>query len=561
MRLWIGRALGSALLVLIAAFAHAQPPGSPLNVTATVNPNSTLTIRWTPPQVGGVPTEYVVEISMYPDPEGRIVQYARSVPGSVTTHTTDWLRYRRYYVRVHARNADGEATSNQIAVDMPCLPPEVAAENLAWRSLGNNRVRLVWTYAAPYVDLFLYETWHPTWVVEVGTAPGLADVGFESGAVNRSATLTLPSGNYYARVRAACSVGAPGAVSADIAITSGTPDGTSPVLINELAWGAFVELKNVSSAPISIGGWKILVSAPVSEAGTLPAGTTLQPGCTYLLSPADRPLDVPADAALTKWPFDAALVTDAGQIADGVALNALSPLVEGSPLPWAATGSYTRRGGQDTNDNGTDFVYATTPTPQNSSSPCDVEPGPPSGLASSVAGNTVQLWWNAPFTGAAPTVYRLEAGSMPGTTNLAVFELPGSTRAVVFMSIPNGTYFVRVRAVSAQGISAPSNEVTVVVCGVGCTEPGAVTALAFQVSGSTVLLTWRAPTSGAAPTEYMIEAGSAPGLGNLAQFTTGSTTEFIVVTNVPPGTYYVRVRGVSGSAIGPPSNEVVIAVR
>jgi hypothetical protein len=57
-----------------------------------------------------------------------------------------------------------------------------------------------------------------------------------------------------------------------------------------------------------------------------------------------------------------------------------------------------------------------------------------------------------------------------------------------------------------------------------------------------------------------VEAGSASGLSNLAQFATGSTAEFIIVSGVPPGTYFVRVRAVSGSAIGGPSNEVVIVV-
>jgi hypothetical protein len=569
---WIVRSLVATLLVLIAASAHAQAPGPPLNVTASVNANQTLTIRWTPPITGGLPTEYVVEMSIYPQPEYFFGAFRRRVPGNVTTFTTDWLRDRAYYIRVRAQNGDGNALSNQIAVSMPCLLA-IGAENLSWRSLGDNRVHLVWTYEPLLFDMFLFESWHPTWRVEVGTAPGLADVLVGRGDENRSATLMLPSGTYYASVRATCHFEATGPLSEAMTIASGAASAPSPVLINEFAEGddldprpswRFVELKNVSSAPIAIGGWKVLVSDfRVSHAGTVPPGTTLQPGCTYLLGPADGVAGVPVDTTLSARPSDAALVTDTGQIADGVAAAAFSPLGEGTPLPRLPRGSsasYARSGGQDTNNNAADFTYVSSPTPQNSSSSCDASPGPPSALTSSVTGNTVTLWWNAPLTGGAPTRYHLEAGSVPGAANLAVFEVAASTRGIVFVSIPNGTYFVRVRAANAAGSSVASNELTVVVCGVGCTEPGPVALLAFQVSGGSVLLTWRAPTTGAMPTQYIVEAGSAPNLSNLAQFATGNTAEFIVVPGVPPGTYYVRIRAVSGRTIGTPSNEVMIAV-
>src|SRR5436190_9379805 len=49
----------------------------------------------------------------------------------------------------------------------------------------------------------------------------------------------------------------------------------------------FVELYNVSSSPVAIGGWKINGSnnsAGTSTRVTITAGVTLQPGCFYLLT-------------------------------------------------------------------------------------------------------------------------------------------------------------------------------------------------------------------------------------------------------------------------------------
>jgi hypothetical protein len=73
----------------------------------------------------------------------------------------------------------------------------------------------------------------------------------------------------------------------------------------------------------------------------------------------------------------------------------------------------------------------------------------------------------------------------------------------------------------------------------------------------TVTLSWaRAPelTLG-----FTVEAGSAPGLANIATFPVTNLTT-LTVPNVPPGTYYVRVR--AWNYIGPsvPSNEIVVTV-
>jgi hypothetical protein len=76
------------------------------------------------------------------------------------------------------------------------------------------------------------------------------------------------------------------------------------------------------------------------------------------------------------------------------------------------------------------------------------------------------------------------------------------------------------------------------------------------VNGHTVSFTWQ-PSPGA--TGYVIEAGSAPGLSNLASITVPATPSYSV-PGVPVGVYYVRVRSIDASGASAPSNEVVVAV-
>jgi hypothetical protein len=84
-------------------------------------------------------------------------------------------------------------------------------------------------------------------------------------------------------------------------------------------------------------------------------------------------------------------------------------------------------------------------------------------------------------------------------------------------------------------------------------------ALTSAVAGSTVTLAWQPPASGV-PLSYVIEAGSSTGAANLAVFDTGSTATTLAVPNVPPGTYFVRIRARTAGGTSSPSNEIVVSV-
>jgi hypothetical protein len=121
---------------------------------------------------------------------------------------------------------------------------------------------------------------------------------------------------------------------------------------------------------------------------------------------------------------------------------------------------------------------------------------------------------------------------------------------------PPGTFFVRLRAQNACGLSPPSNEVIVTV-GSGCVAPSAPT-LTATVTGSAVTLVWSPASTGTPPYTYTLLGGSSPGSSNLATVPMGALTFF--QGSVPAGTYYVRVVASNSCGTSVPSNEAIVIV-
>ena len=183
-------------------------------------------------------------------------------------------------------------------------------------------------------------------------------------------------------------------------------------------------------------------------------------------------------------------------------------------------------------------------------------PDAPTNVLPFVSNGLLTLTWTSPSTGGPVADYIVEVGLASGASNIA--SPPVGRPLFTYSPVPPGFYFIRVRARNSAGVSAPSTEVLLVVGGVA-SPPNAPNFSSASVSGSTVTLNWAAPQGGTAATEYIIEAGSATGLSNLADANVGNvlTQSF---AGVPPGIYYVRIRAVNAQGESIVSNERVITV-
>ena len=178
---------------------------------------------------------------------------------------------------------------------------------------------------------------------------------------------------------------------------------------------------------------------------------------------------------------------------------------------------------------------------------------PPADLDVQWRGTEATLRWRstaADSSTAGPTGYIVEAGTAPGMADVA--RIPVGLATMLSANVTSGAYFVRVRAVNEGGDSNPSREIVVAAPGTAA-APGALTAV---IDGATVRISWMAPAGGPQALGYLIEVGSDPYHSDLARVPIGNVTE--LTGTVPRGTYFIRVRAVTASGAGLPSNEIVV---
>jgi predicted phage tail protein len=186
-------------------------------------------------------------------------------------------------------------------------------------------------------------------------------------------------------------------------------------------------------------------------------------------------------------------------------------------------------------------------------------PGVPRNLQGRVNGRTVNLTWEAPTDASGVVGFVIEAGGSSGGTDSTV-----TTTGLAFAidGVADGVFFIRVRAIRAAGLSAPSNEIVLTVGDgmVPCTVPPAAPAnLSAVVNGGTVTLSWHPPLTGEPPTGFVISVGSAPAIADLGAISIdGAGTSFSATA--PDGTFFVRVIAVNRCGASATSNEVTVTV-
>ncbi|MDC8015659.1 Calx-beta domain-containing protein [Tahibacter soli] len=186
----------------------------------------------------------------------------------------------------------------------------------------------------------------------------------------------------------------------------------------------FIEIYNAGGTAQSIGGFKIRgsnASGTISDRVTITAGTTLNPGCHYLMTNGTAGTGYSGSVAGNQT-FSTGVTDDGGialtnasnTIIDAAGLSAGSAFKEGTtltPLAGTANQSYERKpggasgNGTDTDNNASDFALTTPSNPQNLSSAC-VSLTPSISIADATVtegnGGTATLTFNVTLSGAAP---------------------------------------------------------------------------------------------------------------------------------------------------------------
>ncbi len=166
----------------------------------------------------------------------------------------------------------------------------------------------------------------------------------------------------------------------------------------------FVELQNTGTAALDVSGYKLNASNASGTTGTrltIPAGTTVAPGCFLLLAntaASGYSGSVTPDLKYSTGITDdggLALLDTSGALIDQVGLSTGSAYKLGTPLVSLGSsnadqgyGRKTNAAGlpQSTGDNSADWVKVAPTTPRASTSPCTVQ-----GLSLSIADATVSV--------------------------------------------------------------------------------------------------------------------------------------------------------------------------
>ena len=284
----------------------------------------------------------------------------------------------------------------------------------------------------------------------------------------------------------------------------------------------FVEIKNISAAPIAIGGWKLNGSNSAGTIGTratVPAGVNLGAGCSYLFTNSASggySGSVAGNQTYTTGITDdggVAILNTSNVIIDAAGMSAGSAYKEGTILGQLTTNvnrSYERT--TDTDNNATDFALVNPSTPQ---SGCAATPTNPSGTGSASP--------NAVLPGGTSLLtVTVTPGANPTSTGVAVAvnlsSIGGSSTQAFFDNATNGD------------VTANDNIFSFSATVTAATAPGAKTLAATITDGQA--------RTGAASIALTVQAPSTnpTGSGSASPSSVARGASTTLTVNVTPGT-------------------------
>lgn len=175
--------------------------------------------------------------------------------------------------------------------------------------------------------------------------------------------------------------------------------------------------------------------------------------------------------------------------------------------------------------------------------------GPSHFRITAMAGNQVSLAWVLPTGEVTSTGILLEGGLTAGASDGVGQLLTLAPAATV--TLPTGSYYLRLRLMTSDGLSAPSNEIHAHVN--VAVAPSAPAFLLGAAEGTTVRLAWTPTFGGGAPTGAVVDVTGA--VSASVPIGPGDTFSF---NGVPSGTYTFAVRQTNAAGTSAPSAPVTL---
>ena len=184
-----------------------------------------------------------------------------------------------------------------------------------------------------------------------------------------------------------------------------------------------------------------------------------------------------------------------------------------------------------------------TPPPHNppGSTPSDFR-------AATIVGNRVTFTWKAPSS-VTPTGYVIEGGITP--QQVAATVPTGSTSTAFTLDVPTGAFFVRARALTANGPTGSSNEIRILVNLPQVPSPPA--ALLGLAAGTDLALSWTNTSTGGPPQSLVLDV-----VGTVTASLPLPLSETFMFVGVPAGTYTFALRAVNDTGTSSSSPAVTL---